>query len=164
MLVGAVACTPTLNWRDVRLADARVQLQFPCRPASQTRAVPLAGRRVEMHLWACQARDMTFALSWAEVEQPDLVTPALRELIASTLANVQATAPIRSAAVRVEGMTPNAAALRVRLAGRHREGAPVQAESVVFASGTRVFQATVLGTEPEWPAVQIFVDALMVRP
>jgi len=45
----------------------------------------------------------------------------------------------------VPGATPHAAAVRTRLAGHLPTGEALQMQVAVFAHGTRVFQATVLG-------------------
>jgi hypothetical protein len=157
------ACSPALDWRVIRPDGAGVALQLPCRPSNQVRVVWLSGRKVDMHLHVCQASGMTFGLIWADMVDPALVTSALRELSASASVKLRAVAPIDSAA-KVQGMTPNEAARRIQVSGQLPDGAPGRSDSVAFARGTRVFQATVVGARLDAAAVQAFVEALAVEP
>lgn len=141
---GLVACTPALDWRDTRPDGTALQLQFPCKPTTQRRDVPLAGVRVNLALHACAAAGQTWGLAVADVLEPARVGPALAELAASAAANVGASAG-QSQALQVPGATPNAASIRRRLQGRLPDGRAVQMELAVFVHGTQVFQATVLG-------------------
>ena len=40
------ACSPALDWRQVRPDDAGVEAMFPCKPLSHARTVPLAGQPI----------------------------------------------------------------------------------------------------------------------
>jgi hypothetical protein len=162
-VLSLAACTPELNWRDVRPQGAGLIMQMPCRPVHQVRTLRLAERTVAMHVHACDCAGMTFGVGWADVGQPQAVTLALTQLASGAAANLQAAPRVVSAAA-VPGMTPNAAAQRIALAGHLPQGAPAQAELIVFAHGTRAYQATVLGQRLEPAAVQQFVDALAVQP
>ena len=54
----------------------------------------------------------------------------------------------------------NAGAVRVRVSGRSPEGGPITEVAVVFTRGTRVYQAAVLGAQPDADAVAVFFDSL----
>lgn len=153
------ACSPVEDWREVRLADDTALALFPCKPSRQTRSVALAGAPVAMTLVACKAGDNTFAVVHADVEEPARVTPALQELAAAAAANL-GSAPAAGQPWRVEGMTPNPLAQRLRLQGRLPDGTAVGEEVVTFAKGTRVFQATVLGAAPAAATVATFFEGL----
>ena len=137
-------CAPELNWRDVRPVASAVQLQFPCRPALQERQLSLAGRAVRLTLHACNAGDKTWGLAQADIVDAERVGPALAELRAAAAANVGA-AEGRRLALKVPGANPLAGNERIRLDGRLPDGRPVQMQVAVFAHGTQVYQATVLG-------------------
>lgn len=156
-------CSPTEDWRDVRPAGSGAQLLFPCKPASQTRDVPLAGDPVPMTLLACTAGANTFAFAHADVVDPARVTPALRALADAAAVNLGAT-PETGEPWRVDGMTPNAEARRLRLQGRLPDGSEVREEVVTFARGTRVFQATVVGPSPAPESIAVFFDSLTLPP
>jgi hypothetical protein len=156
-----VACAPALDWRDVRTDAAGLQLQFPCRPAQQQRTLALAGAPVVLTLLVCSADGQTFGLAHADMSDPARVQPALRELAAAAARNVNGK-PTRSAPLQLSGATPNDASLRQRLAGRLPDGKPAQMELALFAIGTRVFQASVLGEELRDEATETFVNSLHV--
>jgi hypothetical protein len=159
VLAVLVGCSPVEDWRQVRLADSAALALFPCKPASQTRSVPLAGDAVSMTLHACSAGANTFAVAHADVVDPARVTPALRALAEAAAANVGA--PVLTGEPwRVDGMTPNPEARRLRLQGRLPDGTAVNEEAVTFTRGTFVFQATVLGAAPPAESVATFFEGL----
>jgi hypothetical protein len=156
----AGACTPALNWREVRLDGGALAL-FPCKPEHQTRTLTLVGQPVALTLHACEATGLRFAVAQADVQDPARVEAALAALAAAQARNLQTTLPPGDA-VQVPGMTPNPQARRYALSGRRPDGAAVQAQLLLFARGTQVLQATVLDGAPDTPAVHTFMDALRV--
>jgi hypothetical protein len=156
------ACSPALDWREVRPEGSATAALFPCHPKSQSRQLALAGAPTRMTLWACEAEGLNFAVAHAELGDPARVTPALAEMAAALAANLQAT-EVRSEPLVVPGMTPNVQARRIRITGRLPAGAPVQEEAALFAHGTRAYQATVLGVRTQ-DAAQVFLDSLRVAP
>ncbi|MDH4059495.1 MAG: hypothetical protein OEU94_01650 [Aquincola sp.] len=142
----SIACTPALDWREVRPEGSHLQLMFPCKPASHTRRVSLADTTVEMSMFACTADEATYALVFADVQDPLRVTPALDELSRSLAANVQAAGRAASSPLVVAGMTPNDSAASWVVAGQLPDGRAVQERAALFAYGTRIYQATVVGS------------------
>lgn len=163
-LLGALlpACSPALDWRDVRPEGSTAVALFPCKPKSQSREAPLAGVPARITLLSCEAEGATFALAHADVADPARVGPALEEMAAALAANLQATEQ-RSAPAAIPGMTPGAAARRLEIRGRLPDGTPAQEAAALFAHGTRIYQAAVLGAQPG-PAAQVFLDGLRVQP
>ena len=94
-LLGAAlpACSPALDWREVRPDGSAARVLFPCQPKSQTRQAALAGARMPMTLLSCEADGQTFALAHAELGDPARVSPALAEMAAALVANLQAGPP-----------------------------------------------------------------------
>ena len=154
-----MACTPALDWREVRPEGSGATALFPCKPTRQVRVTPLAGERVSMTLVACSAAGITFSLAHADLVDPARVASALVEMRTALAANLGAGAG-RGAAVVVPGMAPNPEALKVRIEGRALDGSSVQEEALVFARGTRVFQAVVLGAKLDDAAASIFFESL----
>ena len=153
------ACSPALDWRDVRADAAGLQMQFPCKPLQQQRSVPLAGAPVALTLLVCDAEGQTFGVAHADMADPARVQPALQELAAAAARNIAGTAT-RTVPLQLPGATPNAASQRQRLAGRLPDGKPAQMELALFAIGTRVFQASVLGEKLNDEGVETFIGAL----
>lgn len=88
-----VACSPALDWREVRVDDAALTAMFPCRPERRARDVPLAGAQVRMEMAACAAEGSTYAASFFSVQDPALVTGMLEALRSAAVANVGGAAP-----------------------------------------------------------------------
>lgn len=156
------ACSPALDWREVRPEGSTAVALFPCKPKSQSRLATLAGAPVRMTLLSCEAEGATFALAHADVADPARIGTALEEMAAALAANLQASEQ-RSAPAAVPGMTPVPAARRLEMGGRFPDGAPAQESVALFAHGTRVYQAAVLGARPG-AAAPVFLDSLRVQP
>ncbi len=159
VLLGMVACTPVMDWREVRPEGAGVVVLFPCKPDADARTVTLADAGVRMTLVACRVADATYALATADVVDPARVAPALASLRAAIAENLAARQVVRGA-LQVPGMTPNPRAERVLFDGRLPEAEAVTLEAGFFAKGTRVFQATVMGARLDEESVSTFFDSL----
>lgn len=152
--VATLACTPALNWREVRPESTALIAMFPCKPSRQTRELPLAGARVRMELLACEAGGATWALSHAQLGDATRVGSSLAALNDSLAANLGGDAEASAQPWSVPGMTPQPQAQRVQLRGQRADGTEVRAEAGVFAHGTKVFQAIVMQPVKE-PALDV---------
>lgn len=158
---GLSACSPALDWRQLRPDGWGLAVSLPCRPADLARQVPLAGAPVELRLLACSADGHTFAIASADMADPARVGPALQALGASALANVQGRIDAVQPAA-VPGMTPHPDARCWQVSGRLPEGGPVREQVLVFAHGLRVFQATVVGPRADGEMAQPFFESIEV--
>lgn len=163
LLATFAACSPSVDWREMQPAGAHLRIAMPCRPATQQRSVPLAGISVDMTLVACHTETSTFAVSFAAVDEPGRVGPALRALLDSARTNVQGQAMSLSPAM-IPGMTPQPQAQRWRVNGRLPDGRAVISQGVVFSHGTWVYQATIVGENTGEESARVFFDALAVQP
>lgn len=158
---GIAACTPALDWRDVRPVEGMV-LQFPCRPSVQKRVVALSGLPVTLALHACAAAGQTWGLAAADVGDPARVPAALTELRTSAALNIDAKAgeplplPAGGAVVAGDGV-------RLRLAGHLPDATAVEMQLAVFAYGTQVFQASALGGRLDGEAADYFFASIRRR-
>src|SRR5471030_2526539 len=91
MLVSA--CSPKFNWRDYRSNDAPYTVQFPGKPAQQTRTVDLDGQQVSLTMAATEIDGTTFAVASGEL--PDAAHAQLAMLAMKT-AMVKNIAGVRS--------------------------------------------------------------------
>lgn len=155
----SAACSPTLDWREFVPEGTDISVAFPCRPDRQGRAVAVAGSRAQMEMLACSAGDTTFALAFVDVADPARIGPALAELRATAVSNLQG-ASMQSTPLQIKGMTPNEQAVRITIAGKLPDGAAVQEHAAFFARGLRAYQATVIGARPLPLAVDTFIDGL----
>lgn len=126
---------------------------FPCKPTISahpaTRAEPVA-----MGLAQCEAAGQSFALSWAELDDPAQVTAVLRQMRAS-LASKLAAQPSLPKPLQVPGMTPNPEAQQQSLVGAQQ-----RARVAVFSRGRRVYQALMLGARPNEAGWDGFINGL----
>ncbi len=156
------ACAPALDWREARSADGSVQVLFPCKPQLHERRVSLAGAPVKLSLMACDSGGLTWGLASADLADPARHAQALDELAAAAGANVGAQP--RREALQVPGAMAHAGSRRLVLAGHRPDGQPVHVQVAVFAHGTRVFQATVLGERLAAEQADGFIGSLRVAP
>jgi hypothetical protein len=154
-----VACSPTLDWRELRPEGSGIAAMFPCKPDRHARPLRVAGHPVRMEMLVCSAGGATYALAFADLPDPAAVPVALQELRELAGTNIAA-APVPPLRLQVPGMTPYPQAARVSLSGRLPDGAAVQEQAVFFAKGLRVYQASVIGERPSAEAADTFLAGL----
>ncbi len=168
-VAAGVGCAPSLNWREVHLPETQgLVMTFPCKPQAQHRQVQLpglGGAPVHMHMLACEADGMTWAISHFDTQTPDRWLRALALWQSSTEANLaalpgqppakrQGTVP-----VQVPGSTPHPDALSWWASGQRPVSLKAHEQVTVkvwhFAKGMQVFQASVWAPalqadDPRW--------------
>ncbi|TFY98400.1 hypothetical protein [Ramlibacter humi] len=153
------ACSPTFNWREVRVDPAPLRAMLPCKPDHGSRVVAMGPRRVELAVTGCDAGGATFAVLQADLGDPGAVDEALRNWNRATLANLHAPEG-RSQPFLPPGATPLPSSVRVSASGQRADGTAVRGEAAYFARGSSVFQAVVYAADPKPEAVQTFFDGL----
>lgn len=161
--LGVAACTPALNWREVHPDSSAAQLLFPCKPSSHAREMDLAGARTKVALYACEASGMTFALAFAELNDPFRVTQALQAWRRAAQENVGASQS-QAAEFKVPGQTPHAQSGLFKAQGRRPDGSPLTSHVLLAVKGTQVIQATVLGSALDDTAVDTFLQSVRLLP
>jgi len=157
------ACAPALDWREFQPEGWPLVVAMPCKPAIQQRPVVLAGQTIDMRMLSCTADGHLFAVGAADVADPARVGPAMQAIGQAAQANTRA-AVLRRQPAAVPGMTPHADATRWQLQGQLPDGQPLAQQVQVFAHGTRVFQASVIGPQADDVRAAPFFDALKVVP
>jgi hypothetical protein len=186
VLCAVSACTPALNWREVRLDDGATA-SLPCRPEIDERTLQLAGRSVQMRLRACDAGDAMWAVSTVQAAGADHAQAVMAELQRSLAANLNGPARVLSdtvfvaAAGRVADLAasgpggmaslPGARSVRrvlVDIAGRHPDGAALPARALFVSHANHIWQLVVLpragARAPAADAQDYFADSLRVGP
>lgn len=129
------ACSPALNWREVRLG--RMVLTLPCKPDKAERTLRLAGQDVQLTMVGCEAGGALFAVSHAQLAKSaptDQVFAAWRQ---AALANMQASSTQRQPSEHHTG------AELWTVLGKRADGSQVQAQLEWIASGTDLFHLAV---------------------
>jgi len=142
-------------------AELGVQVQFPCRPASLTRDVPVLHGRSPMVMYACSTAGNTYALSKLSLGDVRDVTEAIDALLAAAARNLR-TAAGKVEPFEVPGMTPSRHAGRLTLNGQRPDGSAVTEHLLVFVRGAQIYQASVVGDAPDQAAVVPFFTGLKV--
>lgn len=160
------ACSPTFNWRELRLEGTPLQALMPCKPERATRAVPLTGAPTDLHMHSCETGGLRFAVAWADVGRTEQAPVALAAWRSASLQALRVVPqPADNAAhhwaVTVAGAP---AAQGVAASGHTPQGRPVQTRAVYFAQGTRVYQAAVYGEPLPDEVVAAFFAGLRLGP
>lgn len=164
-----LACTPALNWRDVRFESANgstLKAELPCKPDAATRQQQLGGMQVELSMMGCVVDGSTFTLSRIPVLDPLTAPKLLAAWQAAAVANVQAgLTPTTAAAISGASAWPPAA--RVTLLGT-----ATQAQIIWFAKQTSagststefmLYQAAMYGKQPSHEAATTFFESLRLQ-
>jgi hypothetical protein len=126
-----MACSPALNWREVRLGG--MVLTLPCKPDKAERSLRLGGQEVQLVMVGCEAAGALFAVSHtplAGAAPMDQVVTAWRE---AALANMQASSIKRKPSERHPG------AELWTVLGKRADGSAVQAQFEWVTSGPDLY-------------------------
>lgn len=156
------ACSPTFNWREVRLDASPLVALLPCKPDRAARVIPLGGEEVELHMVGCEAGDAMFAVAYADLKSADKVVLALTQWKAATLANMHALASTGKPFLP-KGATLLPQSEQIVATGTRPDGSAVVAQAVWFASGDQVFHAVVYADKPSPEATQTFFSGLKLQ-
>lgn len=150
VLVAVAACSPVLNWRQVRV-DAQVQALFPCKPDQVERSVSLESGTTPARMWSCDAGEATWSVTQFDLPASDAATATLRQLRHKLLLHLKGSEELGEPA-NLKGMTPNEEARRSHIRGVRSDGSALVADAVWAARGARIYQVVVL-SRPSGPAV-----------
>lgn len=159
----AAACSPALDWRDIRPSDSALSAQFPCRPSTTARSVRIDGPPRRLTMVSCQTASATWAVAWIGEVDPASVRPLLERWRELSLDNIAGRAGTL-APFAPPGARPDVAAVRLQSEGRRPDGQPMSQALAFFVAGTTVYQATVLGERLDAAAVEQFLGELRVQP
>ena len=127
-----VACSPSLNWRTVTLADGALSAHLPCKPTHMERRIELVGAPTQVRMAACEADGSTFAVACTQLADPSQVGMALAHWRTAVLASMAAGAPQDSPFVP-PGALVLPQSVRTVARGQLPGGAPVALQAVWFA-------------------------------
>ena len=158
------ACTPALNWREVRFEPAdgsTLKAELPCKPDTATRKQQLNDIQVELGMMGCVVNETTFTLSRIPLTNPLDAPKVLAAWQAAAAANVKAN-PVPSMTATVAGAGAWPPAARVTLTGT-----ATQAQILWFAkqtsTGLTLYQAALYGKQPSNEAVTTFFESLQLQ-
>lgn len=144
LTLGLGACSPALNWREVRIKGTDLIAMLPCKPDEGARVVPLAGKDIEIHMTGCEAAGVTFAIADIKLAQSAAVPDVLAQWRTATLANMGARSSKDVSRKEVTGESSTSRAM-VLAQGQRQDGTAVMMQGVWFARGSQAFHAVVYG-------------------
>lgn len=158
--VGLIAaCSPALNWREVRVMPTALKAMMPCKPDKAMRPVPMAGRQVDLEALGCEAGGATYAVLFADIGDASRAGEALGQWKAATLANLRSGSP-REIAFYPPGALRLPQSLQVVAGGQRSDGSAVQSQAAYFAQGRHVFQAVIYANQVKPEAAEPFFSGL----
>jgi len=160
-MLALAACSPALNWREVRPEGTRLSVLLPCKPDKAQKIVPLGGQPTPLAMLGCDAGGATFAVAVADVGDAASAAPVLARWQALTLANMKASpASARPLALQVPGASASVPVSRVQAQGQRADGSAVSGQAAFFARGSQVFQAVLYAPQIAPEAAETFFSSL----
>lgn len=162
LLLALIACNPTFNWRELRLAGTPLQALMPCKPETAERSVPLGGAPTVLHMQSCKAGGLTFAVAWAELPDAAAAPATLADWQRASLAAIRVDPALQPDAAHrwAAAVAGSTLAQGVTAQGTDPLGQPVQTRAVYFARGAQVFQAAIYGPALSDEVSTTFFDGL----
>jgi len=135
-------CSPTFDWREVRIESTGLKAMLPCKPDKRSREVPMAGQQVALQVLGCDTGGATFAVLFADLGDATRSAEVLAQWNQATLANLRAPAG-RSEPFLPAGAIALPSSSQVLTTGQRADGSAVESRAAYFARGGHVFQAVV---------------------
>ena len=154
------ACSPTLNWREVRPEGTRLALLLPCKPDRAQKIVPLGGPATPLSMLGCDAGDATFAVAVADLGDAAKVAPVLAQWQSLTLANMKARSAPQVLPLKLPGAAALPPASLVKAEGQGPDGKPVSGQAAYFAQGSQVFQVVMYSPRIAPEVAETFFSSL----
>ena len=128
----AFACSPELDWRELKSSDGAFAAWMPAKPRHEVRTLPGAPA-VALHLWSARAADSVFAVGYADYPAVDARTlDSTRDTLVKNIGG-QALEEKPLAQAGLAGREIVAESGETRLTAR------------LLVSGARLYQVAVLG-------------------
>ena len=158
LVLGLLACSPTLNWREVRPDGVSLSMLLPCKPDRANKSVPLDGRDTVLSMTGCEAGGAMFALARADVGDASRAAQVLEQWQSLTLAHMRAPAAVTQNA-QVVGADAQPQPVLVSARGSHPNGQAVEGRALYFARGSQLFQAVVYAPRVSSEAAETFFSS-----
>lgn len=160
-LLALFACSPALNWREVRPENTRLSLLLPCKPDKAQKRVPLGGQKVVLSMLGCEAAGATFALATADLGDATRAGPVLALWLNLTLTHMNAAPATRQVLpLKIPGAANEVPVIRVAAQGQQADGTAVAGQAAYFARGTQVFQVVMYAPKIEPDVAETFFSSL----
>lgn len=140
LTLALVACSPSLNWREVRLGGGELKAMLPCKPDQASRRQSLAGYELDLAMVGCEAGGGLYAISVVELGNPLQASPVQAQWQTNLLATLQAQGSSRQR-YAIRGASAQPEAVQLLAQGRGPEGRALMVQAVWFTRGNRLYHA-----------------------
>jgi len=148
MLVSA--CSPKFNWRDYRSNDAPYTVQFPGKPAQQTRTVDLDGQQVSLTMAATEIDGTTFAVASGELPDAAHAQMAMQAMKTAMVKNIDGVVSSDKVSAVSSGNAGGAQQTSIDIEAKgSQNGASMLLSGKFIAKDKRVYQVIVVGHEKQ---------------
>ena len=154
-----VACSPTYNWREVRVGSGALVADLPCKPDLAQRNLPLGGQNVTVDMAGCAVEGVTYLVAMTELAKPEQAPLAQTQWRDSVLQKLQP-ANLRESLLLLPGPEPHSMAQRVSVQAAAGPAALPSAELAWVIRGTAVYQAAIYGQHLNAAATDQFFSSL----
>jgi hypothetical protein len=154
-----VACSPALNWRDVRPEGTFLVGLLPCKPDHGARVLPMGAKPLTITMMGCDANGATFTLAHVAVQDVNEATTVLTQWQAATLNTLRAQT-LSAAPFALKGSSAQPAAVQVRALGVRPDGKPVSLQAVWFVAGGHVFQVAMYADQAQPEVAEAYFSGL----
>lgn len=146
LALALAACSPSLNWREVRLGG-ELKAMLPCKPDQATRRQSLAGYELDLTMLGCEAGGGLYAISVVELATPLQALPVQAQWQTNLLATMQAQGSNRQP-YGIRGASAQPESVRLEALGRDSEGRAITVQAVWFTRGKRLYHAALYAPRP----------------
>lgn len=156
VLFVCAACTPALNWRELRVDGSALRVMLPCKPSVFARQISIADHSVQWTVLTCRAGESTWSVGYGAAPEADATAKILAALGRGDV-NVTLM-PWPSAAIE-----QTAGAARRRWVHESPERVTLQGEDLLFSHGNHAFRVSVTGPRVDPEAAQFFFASVGLR-
>ncbi|HTD04036.1 hypothetical protein [Undibacterium sp.] len=149
-VLALAACSPKLDWREVRGSDAPYTALLPAKPASYSRQIDLHGIKMTMNMMAADVDGTTFAIGSAKLPDNAQALAALEGMKDGMLKNINGRVTSEKSAGASAATTNGSKQTRsydVEARGSLQNGQAVVLAARFVASDQWVYQAVIMGNE-----------------
>ena len=127
--LGAVGCSPSLNWRQVTVGS--IQTMLPCKPDVASRKVDFPSQPLQIHMLACEADGTLFAISYAQVSAPEQASQIVKDWQQAALFKMRSSGHTQ--------LPPSTTQTLISADGKRDNGQPFQAQFLWRISGVYIY-------------------------
>ena len=163
------ACTPALDWREVRFEGATPASQasqlnavLPCKPDRATREQTVGGQKVQLSMMGCKAAGATFTLSRMVLASPAAAPQVLAAWQTASL-GLPSGAAVATQPIKILGASAGPPAIQATVMKAAKMSGQIAWFAQTADAELVLYQAAIYGSEagaPSADAIATFFDSL----